>query len=138
MAFFSYDFDERYKRLWGLFGAKPDRDGVELTGDDRFVATYGRKKVDTSIDNVDGAHITRDYTWFKAIGTRGSLADDGLTFGTTTKGGVCVHFHDRVRRQIGFRDHSAVTVTVEDLEGLVHALEERTGSHFDPDTGNPT
>jgi hypothetical protein len=137
VAFFPYDFDDRYKLLWSLFGAKPDRDGVELTADDRFVATYGRKTVDTPLDNIDGAHITRNYTWFKAVGIRGSLADDGLTLGTTTEGGVCVHFHDRVRRQIGFRDHSAVTVTVEDLQGLVAALEAATGNHFDPATGSP-
>lgn len=136
MPFFPYDFDDRYRRLWRLFGARPDRDGVEVTDDGRFVATYGRKRVDTDVDNIDGAHVTRDYQWFKAVGIRGSLVDDGLTFGTTTRGGVCVHFHERVRRQIGFRDHSALTVTVEDLDGLVAALEEATGQRWDEE-GSP-
>lgn len=136
MAFFPYDFDDRYRRIWRLFGARPDRDGVELSDDGRFVATYGRKRVDTPLGNVDGAHVTRDYRWFKAVGVRGSLADDGLTFGTTTRGGVCVHFHERVHRQLGFRDHSAVTVTVEDLDGLVTALEAATGQEWD-DAGRP-
>jgi hypothetical protein len=52
-----------------------------------------------------------------------SFVDDGLTFGTTDHGGVCVHFRERVGPVIGRRRHSALTVTVADREGLVHALE---------------
>ena len=115
---FEYGYDDRYRLLWKLAGARPDDDRVEVTDDGRFVATYGRRKVDTPIENVAGSHITRDYRWFTAIGTRLSLADDGLTFGTNTVGGVCIHFHERVPHALGFRDHSALTVTVEDLEGL--------------------
>ena len=46
---------------------------------------------------------------------RASGADDGLTFGTNNHAGVCVHFHDRIKRVVGFRDHSALTVTVADV-----------------------
>lgn len=99
-------------------------DGVTVTGD-TFTATFGRRRVETPLSNVTGAHITRDYAWFKAIGMRLSAADDGLTFGTATHGGVCVHFEDRVRRVIGVRDHSALTVTVEDLDGLLDAITSR-------------
>lgn len=119
--FFPYEFEERYRLVWRFSGANPDVDGVHLTAD-RLVATYGRKKVDTPRTNVTGAHITRDYSWTKAIGIRGSLKDDGLTFGTCTRGGVCIHFAERIPKVIGFRPHSALTVTVEDLEGLVDAL----------------
>ena len=38
--------------------------------------------------------------------------------------GVCVHFHDRVHKVIGPRNHSALTVTVDDCEGLLDAIGE--------------
>ncbi len=50
------------------------------------------------------------------------LTDDGLTFGTNAQAGVCIHFEPRIHRVVGFRDHSALTVTVADVEGLVAAL----------------
>ena len=121
MTFFPYDFEPRYRVLWRFSGARPDVDGVTVD-DETFVATYGRKRVETPRSNITGAHITRDYSWPKAIGIRASLADDGLTFGTCTRGGVCVHFDERVPRVVGLRPHSAVTVTVADLDGLVEAL----------------
>ncbi len=124
MTRFPYEYEQRYRWLCKLMGAKPDRDTVELTDDGRFVATYGRRRVETPLENVDGAHITENYQWFKAIGTRLSFADDGLTFGTTTRRGVCVHFDERIPHVLGFKDHSALTVTVEDAEGLVSALGE--------------
>lgn len=108
--------------MWLAFGAWPGRDGVTV-GDGELRATFGMLRVITPLDNVDGAHITRGYRWWTAVGARASLADDGLTFGTNNRAGVCIHFHTRVRRVIGFRDHSALTVTVRDLDGLQAALE---------------
>ena len=124
---FHYSYDDRYRWLWRLAGARPDEDRVEITDDGRFVATFGRRRVDTPIENVDGSHITRDYRWWTAIGTRLSLRDDGLTFGTNTAGGVCVHFRRRIPHVLGFRDHSALTVTVDDLEGLEAVLGSADG-----------
>lgn len=126
MAFFPYEFEDRYAFMWKLMGARPDSDGVEVTDDGRFIATYGRRRLETPVSNIDDAHITEHYKWYKAIGTRLSFADDGLTFGTNTQRGVCVHFADRVPKVIGFRDHSALTVTVGDAEGLVAALKAAT------------
>jgi hypothetical protein len=48
--------------------------------------------------------------------------DDGLTFGTNTKAGVCVHFREKVPSILNRKGHSALTVTVADLDGLVQAL----------------
>lgn len=121
--FFPYRIDSTYRLLLAPFRLDRD-DGVTLT-DDTFRATFGRATLETPIANVTGAHSTLDYQWFKAIGMRLSFADDGLTFGTSTHGGVCVHFDSRVRRVIGMRDHSALTVTVDDLDGLVAAIEDR-------------
>ena len=121
-AFFRYRFDLRFAPLWLPLGARPRRDGVRLS-DDEFRATLGVFKLVTSRANVVECHITEGYRWFKAIGARLSAADDGLTFGTNAERGVCVHFRDRVGPVLGVRPHSAVTVTVEDCEGLVAALE---------------
>ena len=93
-----------------------------MTVDDtRFRATYGFLSLETPIDNVAGGHVTEGYRWWTAVGPRLSLADDGLTFGTNSDRGVCVHFHEPVRG-VGPRRHSALTVTVEDCDGLVAAI----------------
>ena len=124
--FFPYRFDHRFIGLWWPLGVREGVDGVTVT-DDSFTATFGRARVETPMTNVTEAHITRDYHWWKAVGMRLSFADDGLTFGTATHGGVCVHFDEKVRRVIGFKDHSALTITVEDLEGLAHAINDAKG-----------
>ena len=51
-----------------------------------------------------------------------SRIDDGLTFGTNHDGGVCIHFAERVPSPLRRGGHSALTVTVADLEGLTTAL----------------
>ena len=121
--YFPYDFDHRFAALWRPFLVRTRRDGVTLTDDDRFVASFGRLSVSTPLDNVRGAHVTGPYRWWTAVGARLSLADDGLTFATSSRRGVCVHFDTKVRRVLGWRDHSALTVTVADPEALVAALE---------------
>jgi hypothetical protein len=121
-AFFAYAVDRRFAPLWAPFGLRPAKDGVTLTDDGRFVATFGFSRLQTPLDNVDGAHITRDYRWWTAVGVRQSFVDDGLTFGTNCRAGVCVHFNHRVRASPPGRRHSALTVTVADLDGLVRAL----------------
>lgn len=123
--FFPYRFDSRYRLMVLPLGVGTN-DGVTIT-DETFTATFGRKRVETPIANVTEAHATHDYAWWKAIGMRLSFADDGLTFGTATHGGVCVHFDERVPKVIGPRDHSALTVTVDDLDGLVAAIDARAG-----------
>lgn len=121
--FFPYRFDQTYVGLWWPLGVREGVDGVTV-GPDMFTATFGRAKVKTPLENISDAHITHDYQWWKAIGIRLSFADDGLTFGTSTHGGVCVHFEQRVPRVLGLRHHSALTVTVDDLDGLMQALDD--------------
>jgi hypothetical protein len=121
-AFYRYAFDTRLVPFWGVCGVRPSKDGVTLTDDGRLLAKFGLLKVETPLDNVDGAHITRGYRWWTAAGARGSLKDDGLTFGTNSNAGVCIHFREKVPSPLSRRGHSALTVTVEDLEGLTEAL----------------
>jgi hypothetical protein len=123
--FFPYEIDPRFALLLRAVGVRRSSHGVTLTDDDRFIATFGFFRVDTPLDNVADAHVTTDYRWWTAIGVRASLADDGLTFGTNNRAGVCVHFRDKIHRVIGFKDHSALTVTVADVDGLARALNRR-------------
>lgn len=124
-AFFPYRFDMRYALLWAPLAARPSRDGV-IVDDETFRATFGILRLETPRENILGGHITEGYRWYTAIGARLSLADDGLTFGTNTERGVCVHFREKVPRVIGFRRHSALTVTVADCDGLVGAIGHAT------------
>jgi hypothetical protein len=119
---FGYAVDRRYLPVLLPFLLRPSRDGVTLTDDGLFVATFGLVRMTTPRGNVADAHITTDYRWWTACGVRMSFADDGLTFGTNTRRGVCVHFTDNVRSTFGRSGHSALTVTVADAEGLVAAL----------------
>jgi hypothetical protein len=120
---FRYAIDKKLAPMWLPFGVRPSKDGVTLTDTGRFVATYGFLRLETPLDNIDGAHITRGYRWWTAVGARGSMVDDGLTFGTNATAGVCVHFREKVRSALRRSGHSALTVTVADPEGLVRALE---------------
>jgi len=123
---FLYATDKKFVPLWLPFGVRPSRDGVTLTDDGRFIATYGFIRLETRLTNIAGAHTTSGYRWWTAIGARLSLADDGLTFGTNDTAGVCVHFREKVGSVLRRSGHSALTVTVADVDGLVQALERRT------------
>ena len=116
---FGYAVDKRLIAFWLPFGLRPATDGVTLTPDAKFVATFGFFKIETPLSNIDGAHITRNYRWWTAVGVRGSFVDDGLTFGTNADAGVCVHFREPVPSPMRRKGHSALTVTVADLDGLV-------------------
>ena len=118
---FSYAVDRRFLPMLAPFLLRPSRDGVTIT-EDRCDAAFGIVKITTPRTNITGAHITRNYRWWTACGVRMSFADDGLTFGTNHDAGVCIHFADKVRSPMRRAGHSALTVTVEDLEGLVAAL----------------
>jgi hypothetical protein len=120
--FFRYAVDNRLIAFWGVYGVRPATDGVTITNDGRLRATFGFLNMETALDNVAGAHITRNYRWWTAAGARISFKDDGLTFGTNADAGVCIHFHDKVPSPLRPTGHSALTVTVEDVEGLTIAL----------------
>ncbi len=129
-TWYRYSYDERLIAFWGVFGVRRAKDGVTLTDDGTLRATFGVLKIETALSNVTGAHITRDYRWWTAAGARRSMKDDGLTFGTNAHAGVCIHFHDKVPSPLSRKGHSALTVTVEDLEGLVSRA--HTGSRLMP------
>ncbi len=123
---FAYAIDKKFFPLWLPFAIWPSKDAVTLTDDGRFVATYGIIRIETRLDNIDEAHVTSGYRWWTAIGARLSLADDGLTFGTNNTAGVCIHFREKVGSLLRRSGHSALTVTVADIDGLIEALGRKT------------
>jgi hypothetical protein len=126
--FFAYAVDKRFAPFWIPFGLRPRSDGVTITSGGAFMATFGLIKIETSLSNIVGAHITRNYRWWTAVGARMSFVDDGLTFGTNRAGGVCVHFRSPVASRLRRKGHPALTVTVADLDGLVARLERANPS----------
>jgi hypothetical protein len=119
---FPFRYEPRLAPIWLPFRAWPGAQGVTVTEDGHLIARFGPLRVDALLSQVVHAHVTGPYRWWTAAGARLSLADDGLTFGTNAAEGVCIHFEPRVRRVLGLRDHSALTVTVADGQGLVDAI----------------
>ena len=119
---FRYAVDRRYLPVLAPFLLRPSKDGVTLSDAGEFLATFGLCRLATPLTNVVGAHVTEHYRWWTSCGVRMSRRDDGLTFGTNHDAGVCVHFAEKVPSALRRSGHSALTVTVADLEGLVTAL----------------
>jgi hypothetical protein len=120
--FYPFRYEPRLAPIWLPFRLWPAAQGVTVTEDGRLIARYGPLHVEAPLSQVVHAHITGPYRWWTAVGARLSMADDGLTFGTNATEGVCIHFEPRIHRVLGLRDHSALTVTVADSEGLVAAI----------------
>ena len=107
--------------MFKVMGVGAD-DGVTVCEDGRLVATFGRKRVETTLDNVDHTEVSGPHRWYTAVGLRLSFADDGLTMGTNHLSGLCIGFVEKIPKVIGFRDHSALWVSVADPEALAEAL----------------
>ena len=133
---FGFEIDRRYLPVLLPFLVRPSKDGVTLTDEGSFVATFGFLQVVTPLQNVVGAHLTKDYRWWTAVGARMSRADDGLTFGTNARAGVCIHFDQKVPSRLRRSGHSALTVTVADLQGLISALGEDDDRVASPPPGS--
>ena len=118
---FPYRLDKRWSALFFALGVS-DKDGVKITGKGEFIATFGRFKVKTTLDNIDHTLVTGPHRWYTAVGLRLSLADDGLTFGTNHRKGLSIAFVDKIPKVIGFKKHSTLWVSVADPEGLAAAI----------------
>ena len=120
---FAFEFEPRYRRILWLLSVTPARSGVEL-GDGSLRVRFGPWRVQTDVSNIRCAEETGPYQALRAIGPHISLADQGLSFGSTTRGGVCLLFHEAVsgRETLGLIKHPGLTVTVEDPVGLIDAI----------------
>lgn len=121
MTHFAYDLDKRWFAMFAALGVD-ETDGVDVTDDGDVIATFGRKSVTTTLSNVDHTLVTGPHRWYTAVGLRLSFTDDGLTFGTNHRRGLCIEFVEKIPRVIGSKDHSALWVSVADPEGLAIAL----------------
>jgi hypothetical protein len=121
-----FDFDFSSLLSWPLaaIGVTPWTAYVEVTDDDLRVR-FGPWSLSTPRSNVDGASITGPYLPFRVIGPHISLADRGVTFGTSWQRGVCIRFREPgpAALPIGLLKHPGATVTVADPERLVATLE---------------
>lgn len=116
-----FDVDVRFRPLLWLWGVDTDAAFVRVD-ENRLLARFGLFWVDTELANIASAQRTGPYKWYRAIGVRESFADHGLTFGSTTSGGVCIRFHQPVAG-IGRKSrHPGLTVTVARPEQLVDQL----------------
>jgi hypothetical protein len=118
---FVYRFDRRWSALFAALRVRDD-DGVTVTDDGMLRATYGRSRVETPLSNVDHTEVSGPHRWYTAVGLRLSFSDDGLTFGTNYRRGLCIAFVEQVPKVIGFKDHSALWVSVADPDGLAAAI----------------
>lgn len=119
-AFFPYEREDRWKPLLLPLGVGAD-DGVTV-GDEMVRATFGFFSVETTRANIRGTKVTGPHRWWTAVGLRLSFSDDGLTFGTNHRRGLCIEFEEKIKRVVGLHDHSALWVSVADPEGLAAAL----------------
>ena len=72
---FGYAVDKRFLPVLLPLGFRSSTQGVTVTDDGDVDATFGFLTLRTRLDNIDGAHITRDYRWWTAIGARLSFVD---------------------------------------------------------------
>jgi hypothetical protein len=119
---FSFAFDRRFMPPLALIGVMPPTASVTVDGSDLTVR-FGPWRLQTPRDNVIEACRTGPYTWWRTIGMHLSMIDRGVSFGTSTTGGVCVRFGAPVQAVAGrWLRHPAVTVTVEEPDELIDAL----------------
>ena len=125
---FEFEFDPQFRPFLALIGVTSGTAHVTLTAD-RLVARFGPWTCEIPISNVRDVCRTGPYHWYKAIGPRGSFVDRGLTFGTTTTGGVCVLLHEPVPGlvPVGSLRHPGITLTLAEPERFVSSLRRRAG-----------
>ena len=125
---FEFAFDSQFRPFLALIGVTSGTAHVTLTAE-QLVARFGPWTCETPIGNVRDVCRTGPYRWYKAIGPRGSFVDRGLTFGTTTRGGVCVLLREPVPglTPVGPLRHPGITLTLAEPERFVASLRRRAG-----------
>ncbi|MEU0549807.1 hypothetical protein [Micromonospora sp. NPDC005979] len=120
---FPFRFDAAFRPALALVGVRPATAWVAV--DDRYLLIrYGPWRLRTGRDNVLGAEVGGPYRWWRVIGPRLSLADGGVSFGSSAQAGVCVRFGEPVPAlaPAGWPRHPAATVTVADPAALARLL----------------
>jgi hypothetical protein len=128
MQRYEFEFAPQFRRFLLGFGVRPARAGVTLDGG-WVIARFGPWVVETPVTNIKEVTVTGPYRWWRVIGTRLSLRDRGLTFGTNTRRGVCLTFRDPVAGvdPRGLIKHPGLTVTVADPDAVAAAIRLSAG-----------
>ncbi|WP_233563458.1 hypothetical protein [Micromonospora musae] len=120
---FPFRFDPAFRPLLALVGVRPGTAWAEV--DDRqLVVRFGPWRLATARENVTGVERGGPYRWWRAIGVHLSLADGGVTFGSSAAAGLCVRFRTPVPALAPGRwlRHRAMTITVADPDDLARVL----------------
>ncbi|HEX9032717.1 MAG TPA: hypothetical protein VF834_12810 [Streptosporangiaceae bacterium] len=133
-ALFEMAFDPRFRLPLAALGVSPATAHVTVTSG-RLVACFGPWTCRTSPANVRAVHLTGPYRAHRAIGARLSRADHGLTFGTTTKRGVCLLLREPVPgiEPLGVIRHPGLTLTVADPRRFAATVRDYAGLPPDGD-----
>ncbi|HSK25012.1 MAG TPA: hypothetical protein VK906_17640 [Egicoccus sp.] len=129
---FAFAFAARYRPVLLAFGVTPSTARVVVGPPEPGAvlrARFGPFLLDTTLDNVADVTVGGPYRPHRVIGPRLSLADRGVTFGTSVSAGVCVRFHEPVGALFGHRfvRHPGMTVTVQDPDGFARVVRARAG-----------
>jgi hypothetical protein len=112
-------------RFWGV---RPSNAYIDLD-DRRMDAHFGWGSLATELSNVTGYELSGPWAAVTAIGIRRGLRSGDASFCGTNREGVLLHFREGVRWGRFLKPH-ALTVTPEDRQGFVQALEARGVRRF--------
>ncbi|MDM4718982.1 hypothetical protein QTQ03_04975 [Micromonospora sp. WMMA1363] len=120
---FPFRFDRHFRPALAVLGVRPATAWVRVD-DDELAVRFGPWRLHTGRRNVAGVECGGPYRWWRAVGPRLSLADAGVTFGSSAAAGVCVRFAEPVPALLpgGWLRHPGLTVTVADPGALVRLL----------------
>jgi hypothetical protein len=120
---FEFRFEPVMQALALPFGVRPSNAWVEV-GDEVHIA-FGPWHMRFPRSDVADVTETGDYWLPRVAGPPHlSLADRGITFATNRQRGLCIELerpHPGIG-PVGLVRHPAATVTVDDIDGLTHAL----------------
>lgn len=125
---FKFDFQRKYLPMLAVMGVTPATSWVRV-GADEINIRFGPWTCSSPLSNITCVLTSGPYRAHRAIGARGSFADGGATFGSTTAGGVCMEF----RKPVAALDltkhlkHKGLTITVKDRDEFAAYLRQAVG-----------
>lgn len=130
MTRYRFDIKPLYQPFLLALGVTPKTAWADL-GPEGLDARFGWWRLRTPLENISGWERSGPYRAYRAIGPRMSGTDFGLTFGSSTRGGVCLKFHQPVPGLLPFDRpaHPGLTLTVADADAFVDELRTLLGQH---------
>jgi hypothetical protein len=121
---FPFRFTRAYQIAAAPFGVLPTTTRCTVH-DGELEVRFGPWRVRTPLANIAAVERTGPYSFAKTAGPAHlSLADRGLTFATNGVAGACIRFIEPVPgiEPTGRLKHPGLTVTVDDVDGLITTL----------------